>query len=178
MTAGEVKALVHAAFVTARYPGDDMLVRSAGDEPEEVVQLFRGRTDWRQLAPEFVDRAGAASPSALSFFSNEAFRFYLPAYLSADLDRQLVYTDPLFYLYHGLDEATRDRPVMVPGKGTLTWWQVQQDRLAGFTPQEAGAIVAYLRWRASDREIAPHERRSVEEALSAYWVARAEDAQH
>jgi hypothetical protein len=77
MTAGEVKALVHAAFVTAIYPGDDAPVRSAGDEPEEVLQLFRGRTDWRQLASEFVDRAGAASPSALSFFSNEAFRFYL-----------------------------------------------------------------------------------------------------
>ncbi len=178
MTAGEVKALVHAAFVTARYPGDDALVRSAGDEPEEVAQLFRGRTDWRQLAPEFVDRAGAASPSALSFFSNEAFRFYLPAYLSADLDRQLVYTDALFYLYHGLDQATREQIVMVPGQEALTWWQVQQDRFAGFTTEEARAIVAYLRWRGSGSWIAPHERRSVEDALHTYWLARAGDPRH
>jgi hypothetical protein len=178
MTAGEVKALVHVAFVTARYPGDDTLVRSAGDEPEEVAQLFRGRSDWRQLASEYVDRAGAASPSALSFFSNEAFRFYLPAYLSADLDRQLVYTDPLFYLYHGLDQATRDQQVMVPEQGRLTWWEVQQDRFAGFTAEEAGAIVAYLRWRGSDSGIASHERRSVEEALDTYWLARAGNPQH
>ena len=119
-----------------------------------------------------MDRAGAASPSALSFFSPGAFRFYLPAYLIADLDHQLMYTDPLFYLYYGLDEATRGQSVHVPGKEATTWWQVQQDHMAVFTSQEAGAIVAYLRWRAAGEQ-AEFSRRSVSEALENYWLAKA-----
>jgi hypothetical protein len=171
-TVDSVKALIRRAFADTPYPRDAALVRSVGDEPDEVVELFRGRDDWRALAADFVDRAGAASPSALSFFSAGAFRFYLPAYLIADLDGQLVYTDPLFYLYHGLDEATRGQSVHVPGTGATTWWQVQQDHFADFTPQEAAAIVAYLRWRAAGDE-AEFSRRSVGEALRNYWLAKA-----
>jgi hypothetical protein len=171
-TAEAVEALIRSAFAATPYPGDQALVRSAGDEPDEVVALFRGRDDWRALAPDFVDRAGAASPCALSFFSAGAFRFYLPAYLIADLNGQLVYTDPLFYLYYGLDEETRTRPVNVPHVGAQTWWQVQQEHFAGFTRDEATAIVAYLRWRAAN-DLADFERRSVGEALESYWLAKA-----
>ena len=171
-SADAIKALVRSAFATTPYPGDNALVRSQGDEPDEVVELFRGRNDWRQLSAEFVDRAGAASPSALSFFSAGAFRFYLPAYLIADLDGRLMYTDPLFYLFHGLDEASRGETVRVPGAEPTTWWRVQQEHLAGFTPEEAAAIVAYLRWRAAGDEPG-FARRNVEEALANYWLARA-----
>jgi hypothetical protein len=170
--AESVKDLIRRAFADTPYPGDDALVRSAGDEPDEVVELFRGRDDWRTLSADFVDRAGAASPSALSFFSAAAFRFYLPAYLIADLDGRLVYTDPLFYLYHGLDEASRNHTIHVSGAGPTTWWQVQQEHLADFTPREAAAIVAYLRLRM-ERDEPEFSRRSVKEALENYWLARA-----
>jgi hypothetical protein len=172
-TAEAVKALIRNAFADTPCPGDHALVRSAGDEPGEVVELFRGRNDWRVLTADFVDWAGAASPCALSFFSAGAFRFYLPAYLIADLDGQLMYTDPLFYLYYGLDEATRGQPVHVPGVGASIWWQVQQEHFAGFTPQEAAAIVAYLRFRAAGEEEPEFSRRSVREALENYWMAKA-----
>jgi hypothetical protein len=66
-TPESIKALIRDAFADTPYPGDEALVRSVGDEPDEVVALFRGRTDWRALTAEFVDLAGAASPSALSF---------------------------------------------------------------------------------------------------------------
>jgi hypothetical protein len=167
-----VKTLIRDSFVEAPYPGDGALVRSVGDEPDEVIALFRGRDNWRALTADFVDRAGAASPSALSFFSAGAFRFYLPAYLIADLDSALVYTDPLFYLYHGLDEASRGQPVNVPGGGLVTWWDVQQDHLAGFTRREAAAIVGYLRFKAAG-DLADFSRRSVHEALASYWLAKA-----
>ncbi len=170
--ADAVKALVRSAFATTPYPGDHALVRSQGDEPDEVVELFRGRDDWRELSAELVDRAGAASPSALSFFSAGAFRFYLPAYLIADLDGRLMYTDPLFYLFHGLDEVSRAEAVRGPGAEPTTWWQVQQEHLAGFTAEEAAAIVAYLWWRAAGDEPG-FARRNVEEALGNYWLARA-----
>jgi hypothetical protein len=172
LTPETVKALIRGAFTEARYPGDRALVRSVGDEPDEVVELFRGKDDWRVLPAEFVDKAGAASPCALSFFSAAAFRFYLPAYLIADLDRQLVYTDPLFYLYYGLDEATRAQPVHVPDAGDTTWWEVQQEHFAGFTSREAAAIVAYLQFRLAGEE-PDFSRRSIQEALESYWLARA-----
>jgi hypothetical protein len=171
-SAETIKTLIQNAFADTPYPGDDALVRSAGDEPDEVVDLFRGRTDWRALSPDFVDRAGAASPSALSFFSAGAFRFYLPAYLIADLDGKLVYSDPLFYLYHGLDQETRSGRVNVPGQGVSTWWDVQQEHFAGFTVREAAAIVAYLRWRAAGEELELF-RRGVQEALESYWLEKA-----
>jgi hypothetical protein len=171
-SAEQVKALIRCAFADTPYPGDDALVRSVGDEPDEVVELFRRRDDWRVLTADFVDRAGAASPSALSFFSAGAFRFYLPAYLIADLDGKLVYSDPLFYLYYGVDEATRAQPVNLTGAATTTWWQVQQQHFAGFTSQEAAAIVAYLRFRAAGDE-PDFSRRSIQEALKNYWLAKA-----
>jgi hypothetical protein len=171
-SAETIKTLIQIAFADTPYPGDDGLVRSAGDEPDEVVDLFRGRNDWRRLSGDFVDRAGAASPSALSFFSAGAFRFYLPAYLIADLDRKLIYTDPLFYLYFGLDQRTRTQSVSVPGRGASTWWAVQQEHFAGFTPREAAAIVAYLRWRTAQDE-PEFSRRSVHEALESYWLPKA-----
>jgi len=169
----QIASLIRQAFADTPYPGDHALVRSAGDEPAEVEALFRGRDDWRILSASFVDRAGAASPSALSFFSPEAFRFYLPAYLMADLAGQLAYTDPLFYLYFGLDEATRGQGVNVPGEGLRTWWDVQQKHFAGFTPHESSAIVAYLHWKLEGGALADFEKRSVAEALRNYWLGRA-----
>src|SRR5262249_59560418 len=79
--ADQVESLVRQAFADTPYPGDDALLRSAGDEPAEVEAMFRGRDDWHTLAADFVDRAGAASPSALSFFSAGAFCLFLPPLL-------------------------------------------------------------------------------------------------
>ncbi len=169
-----MERLIREAFAATPYPGDHDLVRSAGDEPAEVEELFRGRDDWRALGSEFVDRAGAASPSALSFFSAGAFRFYLPAYLTADLAGRLAYTDPLFYLYFGLDEATRATKIRAAGQGDRSWWDVQQAHFAGFTPAESAAIVAYLRWKLAAKQLTDEEQRSVVEALHNYWLDRAE----
>jgi len=60
-----------------------------------------------------------------------------------------------------VDEATRAQPVNLTGAGTTTWWQVQQEHFAGFTSQEAAAIVAYLRFRAAGDE-PEFSRRSIQ----------------
>jgi hypothetical protein len=168
MTRDEVKALIRDAFADTEYPGDDALVRSQGDEPDEVVALFRGKTDWRALNASFVDLAGAASPSALSFFSPAAFRFYLPAYLIADLSGALMFTEPSFFLYFGVDDTTRDLRA-----GTQLWWEVQEKHFAPFTNKEAAAIVEYLRCKADDPMSTEHDQRSIGDALRNYWIKRA-----
>ena len=167
MTRDELKEVIRRTFADTTYPGDDALVRSRGDEPDDVVALFRGKTDWQALSADYVDRAGAASPSALSFFSPAAFRFYLPAYLLADIDGALIFTEPAFFLCYGLDDRTRSLRAE-----TQTWWEVQQQHFAPLTNQEAAAIVEYLRWK-HDQTISEHEQRAIADALRNYWESRA-----
>jgi hypothetical protein len=167
MTPDELKETIRRTFADTRYPGDHALVRSRGDEPDAVVALFRGKTDWRTLTADYVDRAGAASPSALSFLSPAAFRFYLPAYLLADIDGALTFTEPAFFLYYGLEDTTRDLRAH-----TQTWWEVQQEHFAPLTHDEAAVIVEYLRWKC-DQTISEHDQRAIAEALRNYWESRA-----
>ena len=70
--------LIHIAFRDNEYPGDAYLQGSfEGEEPFAEVEPFKGQNDWTQLHPDFLD----AHPGALSFFTEAAFRFYLPAYI-------------------------------------------------------------------------------------------------
>ena len=169
MMRDELKEIIRRTFADTQYPGDDALVRSRGDQPDAVVALFRGKTDWRTLSADYVDRAGAVSPSALSFLSPDAFRFYLPAYLLADIDGALTFTEPDFFLYYGLEDTTRDLRAHTP---TQTWWEAQQKQFAALTNKEAAVIVEYLRWKC-DQTISEHDQRAIAEALRNYWESRA-----
>jgi hypothetical protein len=81
-----VKTLIRNAFSGLEFPGDWCLRGSnKGEEPYLLEKEFAGKNDWRTLDPSFLDQAPGGYASALSFFSDEAFRFYLPAYLIADV---------------------------------------------------------------------------------------------
>jgi hypothetical protein len=138
----QLERQVEEAFL-APYPGDDAIRGGdMGCEPEEVAALYRGKTDWRGLDPEFLDRAG------LGFLSAEAFRFYLPAFLLADLANRLQTETPAFRLSHGLDNLGRVNRVNPNLYGELTWFEHMSARFSLFTAEEASAICGYLRWTA------------------------------
>lgn len=87
---------ISAAFATVPAPPPWCIANSReGEEPILLERAFRDKTDWRVLTPEFLDSAPEGCSSALSFFSDEAFRFYLPAYLLADLRGELDRDRPL-----------------------------------------------------------------------------------
>jgi hypothetical protein len=164
---------IRQAFTSAVYPGDDNLTRShEGDEGFLLEDDFRGKTRWQELDPAFIDRAGGGFASALAFFSDAAFRFYLPAYLIADLAGQLLYAQPLFYLYHGLD-AYGSTSVNPRRYGKLTWRQASEARFAVFTQQEAEAILAYLSFQLESGRLIGSEIDSVKAAILSYWLPRA-----
>jgi len=145
-------AQITSAFATLEYPGDESLTNSNhGDEPFLLEQEFKGKTDWRTLDPTFLDHAPGGFASALSFFSNEAFQFYLPAYLIADLKGQLEYTYPYYSLTLYLDPSSR---------------------FSMFNQEQAAAIVAYLTV-VRDEEENELERPMIDEALIDYWYERA-----
>src|SRR5262245_25648763 len=96
-------AKIQAAFGANDYPGDYYLQGSFdGTEPEDEVGPFRGKQVWGEIEPDFLD----AHAAALSFFSEAGLRFFLPAYLVADLRDQLSTADPLFHLIHGFFDET------------------------------------------------------------------------
>jgi hypothetical protein len=166
----QVKALIESAFAQSEYPGVWCLVDSAqGDEPGSVAEAFTGKTDWRTLDPYFIDQAPKGLGSSLSFFSDEAFRFYLPAFMLADIDGKLQQADPVFSLTHGLDDASRSELINQRRYGARTWFDLKRCKFAMFTAAEAGAIVEYLRLM-SDRD--DYARPRIDQALTNYWTQR------
>lgn len=166
----EIAAQIRTAFAAVEYPGDWCLRGSdEGDEPFRVERDFKGKTDWRTIDPAFLDRAPDGLASALSFFSDEAFRFYLPAYLIADLDGRLERSDPVFHLSHGLDDSSRGERLNPRRYGERTWFDHKRCQFAMFTREEAAAIVAYLRCKAEEE---PSGGKEIDEALRNYWLDR------
>lgn len=169
-----VKAQIRAAFKSGVYPGDWCLTNSReGTEPRLLEEEFKGKTDWRALDPSFIDQAPDGFGTALNFFSDEAFRFYLPAYLLADLDGKLKQADVVFALTHGFDNKSRGERINPRRYGERTWFEHARHKFAVFSAQEAKAIVSYLRHKSDTDALTGHEQGRIDEALANYWAARA-----
>ncbi len=168
-----LKVEISRAFAETPPPdADDLRGSNEGEEPFLLEEDFEGVPDWRSLSTAFLDQSPDGFGSALSFFSAAAFRYYLPGYLLADVDDVLRQADPLFHLWHGLDDAKRDEPVNEQRYGDWTWFEAMSGRLEGFTNAEVSAIVAYLRYKAGIDECS---RPYIEQALRNYWLPRLEE---
>ena len=178
---------IEAAFAGNAFPGARFLQGSfEGCEPYDEVGPFEKLEDWRGIEAPFLD----GHASALSFFSEAGFRYFLPAYLISDL-RGLLYTaDPLFHLTHGFSDRTTelpagDRTIAVkhgrsafinPRRyGAMTSYDYARYRLSVFTREEAGAIVAYLEFkRDADPDVI--DKHAIDAALDSFWLERARTA--
>lgn len=169
-----VKSEIRAAFASVEFPGDWCLRGSnEGEEPHLLEQEFKGKSDWSSLDATFIDRAPDGYGSALSFFSDEAFRFYLPAYLIADIDGQLHQHDPVFHLTHGLTDEGKDERVNPRRYGERTWFDEKAHKFAVFDREQVRAIVSYLKFK---RETDEFKRDAIDQALANYWSRRAADS--
>jgi len=186
-TKDQVIALVRSVFARNKYPGDAFLVGShEGCEPEEEVGPFRGKTDWVALDAKFLD----AHAGALHFFSEAGLRFFLPAYLIADVRGELKYAETEFCLAHGFSEVATEvthngrQFVLRAGKsqfinprrfGAATFSDYARYRLSVFTREEAGAIVAYLEYKR-DSVKGDATTKYIDAALDLFWRKRAKIA--
>ena len=178
---------IYKAFGNNDYPGDDYLQGSFdGCEPYEEIEPFKGRTDWQNIDSELLD----THSGALNFFSEAGLRFFLPAYLIADLHEELQSVDPVFVLVHGFSDLSVNVPtktrvfVRKTGKttfvnpkryGALTFYDYARWRLWVFTREEAQAIVAYLRYKREAHAVSL-DKEQIDAALNLYWLERAENA--
>jgi hypothetical protein len=178
---------IREAFRETEHPGDAFLQGSQeGCEPAEVTAPFKGLAHWTQVDPAILD----PNYTVLSFFSEGGFRHFLPAFLIADLQGRLQTADPVFHLTNGFS----DQVVKIPagsrvyektiGKsafvnprryGAMTWHDYVRHKLAIFTREEAGAIVAYLEWRR-DADSLGFNRQEIDAALDSFWRQRAKEA--
>lgn len=163
--------VIRDAFSAVEYPGDWCLAGSTeGKEPRLLAGEFAGKDDWRRLDASFLDEAPGGFGTALSFFSDEAFRFYLPAYLVADVEGKLARADPVFHLTHGLDDASREERINPRRYGERTWLDHAKHRFAVFDDAQRAAIAAYLRHKLATGTLVDFEAARVEQALDAYWA--------
>jgi hypothetical protein len=183
----EIIDQIREAFVATAYPGDRFLQGTfEGCEPYEEVGAFVGKTDWRALDSTMLD----GHYCALSFFSEGGFRFFLPAYLIADLREELRTADPLFHLWHGFATISAEVPVRSEtfrrdsgGKtllnpkryGAMTWSDYARHRLSVFTREEAKAIVAYMTYKR-DHDTTGLNKSRIDAALNEFWFDRAKNA--
>ncbi|MEM7736539.1 MAG: hypothetical protein AAF267_12185 [Deinococcota bacterium] len=174
---------LHTAFANAPYPGDTFLQSSSdGHEPQEALASFAGKWDWTELDADFLDRHA----DALNFMSAGALRFFLPAYLVADVQGTLVTADPTFQLTYGFHTVVLSLPVngqtfskhtggdtlINPQRyGAISAKDYSRYRLAVFCREEAGAIVAYLQYMQTQRTDP-----AIATALNDFWLDRAENA--
>ena len=164
----ELIARIVEAFADVPYPGDDALTDSSyGEEPAALRKAFRGRDDWRALDAAFLDQAPDGWASALAFFSAPALRFYLPAYLVADIEGGLSSADPLSRLCTFVTPQGGARRVAAAWGGGTMGERARAD-FAAFTAAEVGAVVAYLWWRLASDGHDP----VIEQALEYYWLER------
>jgi hypothetical protein len=175
---------IRLAFHDTEHPGDAFLQGShEGCEPGESVAPFIAVTDWSQLDPVVLD----GSYNVLSFFSEGGFRYFLPAYLIADLEELLQTADPVFHLTNGFSDQVVNLPAgqriykKTIGKsafvnprryGAMTWHDHVRCRLSVFTREEAGAIVSYLEYKR-DKDSHGLNREAIDAALDSFWRDRA-----
>ncbi len=173
------------AFEERSYPGDDQLCGSEyGDEPAEYALEFKG-LDWRTLHPRFL----AYHSAALSFYADEGFAYFLPAFMIADVLGEAGNADPVFHLTHGLYEEPSFNlralnPEVTQASGlsaedlewlqesvrqpsTMDWHAYALRRFSGFRPPERHAITRYLEYRAAHAW--DFEAVKINAALDSYW---------
>lgn len=142
-------AMIREAFEDVPYPGDHHIVNSTlGDEPAAIAKQFRKLHNWTAMkTPEFLDGAPDGLASALCFMTPAARRYYLPAYLILDIQGKLHRTDPSFFVMGDMSAHCDE-----------------------FTPAQARAIIAYLRWKGCD--IVSYD--DAQRAIDVFWQARAD----
>ncbi len=177
---------IRRAFGDTPYPGDAFLAAPwEGGSLEEIAGLV-GQRDWQAIEAATLD----AHYDAPNLLSEAGFRFFLPAYLVADLEGKLKTADPVFHLTHGFHDGSVETgaggrvfvrrfgaSVLVNPRryGAITFADVARRRLAVFTREEAAAIVAYLSWRReTDRDAI--DCPAIDAALKAFWRDRAAHA--
>jgi hypothetical protein len=162
---------IEAAFSSVESPPKWSLVNSGeGDAPKEIAAKLVAVPAWGSLTPDFLNNLGPA----LAFFSDEAFRYYLPAFLVASVkgETKSVNADPLFTLTHGLDQKSAQEKLNPRRYGERKWGDYVRFRFSVLSGPQVRAVVSYLRREMASSNRSSLDKVSIREALANYWNHR------
>jgi hypothetical protein len=132
----------------------------------EAATLFGALSDWRVADSDFLRRA----IGPLGFVSDEGYRYFLPAFLLADIDGALGRRGIVESLVFDFVAGRRDEPVNPRRFGARTWLDEGRYKFATFTNEMAAAIVEYLRWKRRNADASAAAM--IDDALEFYWLRR------
>lgn len=161
MAAEVVEAEIRRVFLAHRPEGFGPISKGERDENVRIRTDLASVSDWTTLEPEVT--AQIDRNSGFGFLTKEAARFYLPAFLIADLRGAEHNTD-----------LTNHLGVYNPSTQTdeVTAWQLTILRYYwdALAPEQAAAVCHYLEWCIATRSI--DIERGAAFSLSAYWYHR------
>lgn len=140
---------IEAAFGGLAPPGDDALLHPQCRDDNDIAEFY-GAPDWRDLSDDFLVRNYAAP----SFFSAEAFRYYLPAFMLWSLKNA---ESPEY-----LAEATLR--AFDPGPAGAPLHDFQASKFALFDSAQRRAVVAFLEAFRGEAELG-----EIAQAALKYW---------
>jgi hypothetical protein len=162
--------LIERAFADVPYPGDDGIAHNQhyGDG-EEVAAAFKGQ-HWRTVPVEVLGRQAESG----SFFTPEACRFFLPAYMLAEIRKGPPERASRWLM--GRIMYALDGMLYPPRGGGVPSDEFRQ-RMDPLTPQQKEAVRRFLYWlnRKWTGSAAPSSRTEngqlseVDRALRDYW---------
>ncbi|MEF9385926.1 DUF6714 family protein [Ralstonia solanacearum species complex bacterium KE056] len=170
MDKSKLEKSIANAFADVEVPPDWALVRShEGPEAAKIEQAFHGRSDWRTMGAHELD-----IEPALSLFSDEAWRYYLPAFMIHDIYGRLAHEEVVFHLTVGLTDEDRNELSNPRRYGARTRWDGTVFRCSVFSVEQAKAIVEYLLFKVAEEGERGYFTPHIRQALSNYWLVRAE----
>ncbi len=139
------------------------------EEPELLNREFSHRPRIEEVTSEFLDQSPDGYGSALSFFADEAFRYYVAAYMIADLSDALERADVVFALTHGLDDSSYAERINPLRFGEQRWIDHATSKFSMFDSAQLSSIIAFLEYKSVEDEF---EAPSINQALIRYWRPR------
>jgi hypothetical protein len=147
-------------------PSWDIVNSNVGDEPFDITNDFKDKTDIYAIDTEFLDQSPKGLASALSFFSSRAFHFYIPAYMIADIEGKLQRTNVLFHLINGFTNTYKTQ--LIGGYGSRTWFDYFQYTMSVLYTEQKQAIINYLNYKFETTD-SDFEKEQITEAKINYW---------
>ena len=147
------------AFVDRPRPADDRIALADDRYPDyegnRVAAFFRGK-DWHDVSWPALQRYPGDPTASLRFLQDEAFLYYLPAFLRMALEEGEIAEPVSFALADPGPEAPEDSRRF-------------HARMARLSADEKAAVVAVLRHLADRYESAGEPANPARDALSSYW---------
>jgi hypothetical protein len=162
---------IDEAFAETPYPGDADIChpRKGDDEVAEYALEFRGAR-WQSLNPVFL----SSHYAALSFFTPRAFRYFLPAYLFAELMAPQLdvpsNANPAWALSHGFSKQDADLAQTL-SIDTTKWVEALREQFPAMdVPDDFFEPVAQpeIDWEARSRQRFAGFNRRERQAIVAY----------